>query len=68
MTVAVARELEHLRHALAWELQAREAWHLHALWSAPGALGIRREWVRKLWNRLCRPKTALLDEESDGVN
>lgn len=62
------RPEERLRHVLAWELQRRDAWHLHALWAAPGAKGIRREWARKQWNRLCRPKTTFVEEEAYGVH
>jgi hypothetical protein len=46
---------------------SRRVWHLHALWGAPGARGIRREWVAKEWNRLCRPRSAILDEQAHGI-
>lgn len=62
------RPHERLVHVLAWELQDRDVWHLHALWAAPGAPGIRREWVRKVWNRLCRPRTALVTERASGID
>ncbi len=58
---------ERLRHAVAWERQKRGVWHLHALWGAPGARGIRRGWVKKTWNELCRPNSFITDEEVEGV-
>jgi hypothetical protein len=61
------RTKQGLRHALAWELQRREAWHLHALWAAPKARGIRPRWVQSQWDLLCRQKTVILEEEEDGV-
>lgn len=61
------RPQDRLRHVLAWELQKREAWHLHALWAAPAARGIRREWVKKLWNRLSQSRGPLVEEVEHGV-
>ena len=61
------RRQERLRHVVAWELQRRDAWHLHALWAAPRARLIHRGWVKKQWNQLCYRRNRIVEEESHGV-
>ncbi len=59
---------DRLRHVVAWELQRRSVWHLHALWGAPGALQIHRGWAGNEWNRLCVARSRIVDEVAGGVH
>tara|TARA_R110002126_G_scaffold12416_2_gene53957 strand:+ start:932 stop:1438 length:507 start_codon:yes stop_codon:yes gene_type:complete len=60
------KDSERLRQVVAYEPQKRGAIHAHALWAAPDLPRVRRRWIANQWNRLCTPRTALVEEVAHG--